>query len=144
MNEISLREMTESDCREVSVLLDELGLPAGEDEVLRRFKSLKKRASGGQIVTALSGGKVIGLCAVDFTSVIHRSSEVGRIITLVVLRDYRKLGVGQRLVAHIEKIIASKGANRIEVTSAEERRQAHNFYESLGYLKEGFRFAKYL
>lgn len=144
MSEINLREMTEKDCAQVCNLLDELGHPADEEEVLQRFKRLKRNGSGSQIVAVSTDGEVIGLCAVSFAPVIHRQLDVGRITTLIVSRLYRKLGIGQKLVVHAEKIMTSNGSRRIEVASANERQQAHNFYESLGYLREGIRFTKTL
>jgi ribosomal protein S18 acetylase RimI-like enzyme len=68
----------------------------------------------------------------------------GKIIALVVSRKYRQSGVGRALIAVAEKDFATRNVSRVTLTTRFEREGAHQFYETLGYLRTGFRFGKNL
>jgi GNAT superfamily N-acetyltransferase len=63
---------------------------------------------------------------------------------LVVREPSRGQGIGHRLVAAAEEIARGRGCRRIEVTSAEHRTDAHDFYRHLGYAETSRRFIKHI
>jgi ribosomal protein S18 acetylase RimI-like enzyme len=81
-------------------------------------------------------------------TVTHMSYEhndpSGKIIALVVSKKQRRSGVGRALIATAEKDFAERNVTRVALTTRFEREDAHQFYESLGYSRSGFRFAKSL
>ena len=69
----------------------------------------------------------------------HRS---GRILALVTLSDMRRRGIGRALIATAEKDFTQRGIMRIALNTRLAREDAHEFYESLGYERNGFRFTE--
>ena len=61
---------------------------------------------------------------------------------MVVGAEARGSGVGTALVRHVEEFARSRECERIEVTSAERRADAHRFYLARGYEFQGRRFIK--
>jgi ribosomal protein S18 acetylase RimI-like enzyme len=68
----------------------------------------------------------------------------GRILALVVSSKARRSGIGRQLIATAEDDFARRKIRRIAVDTRFEREQAHQFYEALGYGRNGFRFVKNL
>ncbi|HYV66355.1 MAG TPA: GNAT family N-acetyltransferase, partial [Myxococcales bacterium] len=56
--------------------------------------------------------------------------------------ELRGTGVGRDLVAVAEAFARDCGCERLELTSAAHRREAHRFYEKLGYSPRPVRFTK--
>ena len=65
---------------------------------------------------------------------------------LVVDREYRKQGIGRRLLVRAEEWAAQHGCSVVRLTSNVKRIDAHAFYERVGYtnLKTQYSFAKSL
>jgi len=68
----------------------------------------------------------------------------GRILALVVAKHARRSGVARQLITAAEQDFAQRNITRIAVNTRFERKDAHAFYESLGYTRSGFRFVKNL
>ena len=68
----------------------------------------------------------------------------GRIVALVVSKNTRGRGIGRRLIAAAENDFAQRDIRRVAVNTRFERKEAHEFYERLGYKRNGFRFVKNL
>jgi GNAT superfamily N-acetyltransferase len=79
---------------------------------------------------------------------VHHSFEhndlSGRILALVVASGARCGGIGRQLIAAAEDDFARRNIGRIALDTRFEREQAHQFYEALGYRRNGFRFVKSL
>jgi GNAT superfamily N-acetyltransferase len=56
----------------------------------------------------------------------------------------RGRGVGEALIAAAENDLAKKNIRRLAVYTHFRRARAHEFYERLGYTKNGFRLIKEL
>jgi GNAT superfamily N-acetyltransferase len=63
---------------------------------------------------------------------------------MVVADGCRSRGIGGTLLASAEAIARDAGCERIEVTSADARTRAHDFYRRLGYVERPRRFIRYL
>jgi GNAT superfamily N-acetyltransferase len=87
---------------------------------------------------------LLGLVAVHICPFFERAGSWGRIVALVVSDQARSHGVGRRLVTAAESFAASRGCVRMEVTSADGRRDAHEFYRRRGYLDQAGRSSRFL
>jgi ribosomal protein S18 acetylase RimI-like enzyme len=67
-----------------------------------------------------------------------------RILALVVEAQARGRGVGRALIQAAEDDLAARNMMRLSVDTRLTRKEAHLFYERLGYEKNGFRFVKTL
>jgi ribosomal protein S18 acetylase RimI-like enzyme len=54
----------------------------------------------------------------------------------------RRHGIGRALIATAEKDFAQRGITRVALNTRLAREDAHKFYESLDYERNGFRFTK--
>jgi ribosomal protein S18 acetylase RimI-like enzyme len=68
----------------------------------------------------------------------------GRILALVTLPSARRRGIGRALIVSAENDFAQKGVTRVSLDTRLTRKDAHHFYESFGYERNGWRFAKQL
>ncbi len=68
----------------------------------------------------------------------------GRILTLVIFNRARRRGIGRALIVAAEKDFAQRGVRRVAVDTRLTRKDAHKFYEALGYERNGWRFMKQL
>lgn len=93
---------------------------------------------------AEAGGELLGLVAVHICPFFERPGSWGRIVALVVAEQARGRGVGGQLVARAELFAASRGCVRMEVTSADRRQDAHEFYRRRGYLDQTGRSSRFL
>jgi GNAT superfamily N-acetyltransferase len=60
----------------------------------------------------------------------------------VVSRDFYNRGVGKALVDAAEKWLRERGAERMNLTSALRRKEAHEFYKHIGFTHTGVRLTK--
>jgi ribosomal protein S18 acetylase RimI-like enzyme len=56
----------------------------------------------------------------------------------------RRHGIGRALIETAEKDFAQRGIQRIALNTRLAREDAHKFYQSLGYERNGWRFVKQL
>jgi GNAT superfamily N-acetyltransferase len=89
-------------------------------------------------------GEVVGLATAYVQPRIHRDADFARIASLIVDEAWRDRGVGRRLVETIEVWAREHGCDVVEVTSGNQRSDAHRFYEGLGYAEKRKRFVKSL
>ena len=135
-----IRDATLDDAPALVSLLEELGYPTTADVLAERMRAFA--AAGERALVAAVDGEVLGLITLHATPVLHRPTAVGRLTTLVVAARARGTGVGRALVAAAEQLLAERGCALVEVTSNRKRRDAHAFYEHLGYCETSLRFYK--
>jgi ribosomal protein S18 acetylase RimI-like enzyme len=63
---------------------------------------------------------------------------------MVTLDAARRRGIGRALMEVAEENFAHRGIRRITLDTRLTREDAHKFYESLGYERNGWRFVKQL
>jgi GNAT superfamily N-acetyltransferase len=129
------------DAPAVSRLLGELGHPASEPDVRARLDELARREEHVVLVAEDADG-VVALASGFVSVLLHRPGLTGRISVMVVGERARGRGLGSGLLAAIEEALAARGARRFELTSNVRRADAHRFYETRGYARQGFRFEK--
>lgn len=139
---VLLRPPEARDADRLARLLAALGHPAEPADVAHRLVELAERDPGGFRAVAEADGVPVGFVAAHLTPMLHRPRPVGRVTTLVVDEEARGSGVGSFLLAAAESWCRERGANRIELTSGEERADAHRFYQGRGWRREGTRFVR--
>jgi ribosomal protein S18 acetylase RimI-like enzyme len=121
----------------------ELGYETTSAEMRRRLKSILNDAPYRTFVADI-GDQVCGMIG-TLTHASHEHNDLsGKIIALVVSKKQRRSGIGRALIAAAEKDFARRNVTRVTLTTRFERKAAHQFYETRGYSKTGFRFAKNL
>lgn len=81
--------------------------------------------------------RIIGFCIS-----IHRGAE-GHIITMDVLKEWRRHGVGSALLAEIEKRLAKAGVSHVELETATDNPAGIAFWRKQGYRPSGVKRGYY-
>jgi ribosomal protein S18 acetylase RimI-like enzyme len=121
----------------------ELGYETASAEMRQRLKSILSDA-GFRTFVAEIDDQVCGVIG-TLTHASHEHNDPsGKIIALVVSKKQRRSGIGRALIAAAERDFARRSVTRVTLTTRFERKDAHQFYEALGYSRTGLRFAKNL
>jgi GNAT superfamily N-acetyltransferase len=138
---IVIRDASDADAPALAGLLAQLGYATEAQDIPARMAAM--RAEPGQhVLVATQAEQVVGLATVLVRHVILNDAPFARLAALVVAEDRRGRGIGRALVAHAEDVARRAGCNIIEVTSATQRGEAHQFYRRLGYAERPTRFTK--
>lgn len=131
-----IRTADSADASAVTELLDQLGyLQDGRQETATRIQAWADDPSSVAYV-AEESGDLLGVIAVHVCPFFERDGAWGRITALVVSDRARGHGVGSQLVAAAEFFAVRHGCVRMEVTSADRRHDAHEFYRRRGYVDQ--------
>lgn len=129
---IVVREMTLTDTAAVADLTTQLGYPAGESDIRRRYAGIHDRRDGCVFVAESGQGVVLGWIHVQ-TSYLLENDVRAEIAGLVVTEQARGTGIGRRLVEAAEAWARQHNLDTMAVRSNQIRTAAHAFYKRLGY-----------
>ncbi|WP_239134329.1 GNAT family N-acetyltransferase [Rugosimonospora africana] len=141
---MQIRLARTTDAAAINELLHQLGYPqVGAATTAIRIKTWGDDLSSAAYV-ADADGDILGLVAVHVCPFFERTGSWGRIVALIVDDQARGEGVGGQLVTAAESFATSRGCVRMEVTSGDHRRGAHEFYRRRGYLDQAGRSSRFL
>jgi GNAT superfamily N-acetyltransferase len=140
---LEIRRVEAADAESVASLLAQLGYPASVDEVERRLERLLASEADVQLV-AVTDGEVVGLVGLQVGLALEYDEPVGKLSELVIEEGHRGRGVGRALVAAVEREARRRGCCLLYLTTAARRKDAHAFYERIGFEETGKRFVKTL
>ncbi len=137
--EVAVRPAIESDAPSIARLLAEGSrTPAAEDpSTPQRYveATARIRATGGDVLVAEYDGEVAGVCQVLLLQHLqHAGGKVAEVESVHVDDDYRRHGVGAALLEAAVAWAAANGCYRVQLTSHEDRGDAHRFYAALGFV----------
>ncbi|MFN2637650.1 MAG: GNAT family N-acetyltransferase [Gemmatimonadaceae bacterium] len=144
MDALSIRPAADSDATAIGRLVGQLGYPGSPNQITPRLKDLLAHPPAIAVVAETPNGTVVGVATAHIFFSLHKSEPIAWLTSLVVEDDARGTGVGSTLLAYAERWAVQNGANRLTLTSAHHRRQAHQFYERRGYEMNGVRLSKQL
>lgn len=140
---LTIRSPEAGDMEALADLMTQLGYETRTSEMEMRMETILANNSYSTFV-AVSEGKVCGMIGTYTCYTYEHNNPSARILALVVSEKMRGRGVGEALMAAAEKDLAQKNIRRIAVNTHFDRTRAHEFYEKLGYAKNGFRLVKEL
>lgn len=141
--DLRIRDATLSDATALARLMSELGYETTPEEMKSRFQSILENSAYKTLVAEIDG-EICGMIGTLVQPGYEHNDPSGRIAALVVSARKRRCGIGRALIAAAEKDFAAKGVKRIALTTQLARKEAHQFYEMLGYERNGWRFVKKL
>ena len=132
---ITIKPITTSDLELYAILCDEL---FGSKTILTKLEVvLTKIISnpdyilvGAKDETGKLVGSVMGITCLD---TVGECRPFMVLENLIVRENCRRLGIGKKLVEYIEEQAREKSCYFIMLMSLIKRKEAHQFYESLGY-----------
>jgi len=132
-----------NDAAELAVLMCELGYETKRAEMETRLELILSNPAYKTFV-AIMDGCLCGMIGTFTYPSYEHNDPGGRILALVTSSAARRRGIGRALVATAEKDFAQRGVSRVALDTQLTREDAHKFYESLGYERNGWRFVKQL
>jgi GNAT superfamily N-acetyltransferase len=122
-----------TDAAAVNGLLHQLGYPQDDTATTATRIQTWGDDPASAAYVADADGDLLGLVAVHICPFFERTGSWGRIVALIVTGHARGQSVGGQLVTAAELFATSRGCVRMEVTSADRRQDAHEFYRRCGY-----------
>jgi ribosomal protein S18 acetylase RimI-like enzyme len=138
-----IRPATIEDARGVGRLLETLGYPCDDTDAGKRIQALADDDNQRLLVADVHGG-LFGLVAYDLMYYLPLGVLTCRITALAIAEAAQRQGLGRALLREAESRARGAGAARIELTTAKQRLQAHDFYRACGYEEISLRFMKRL
>ena len=129
---VTIRQMRPEDVAAVAKLTTQLGYPATEDEIRRRYALIKDRWDACLFVAQHAGSVVVGWVHVQALYMLEADARA-EIFGLVVAETARGTGVGRRLIEAAEEWALMRGLGVMGLRSNSLRTEAHGFYQHLGY-----------
>ena len=124
--------MLPGDAAAIADLTTQLGYPATEADIRKRFDLIKERWDARLLVASQPSMPILGWIHVQATYLLEVDPRT-EIWGLVVAESARGLGVGRALVEAAEAWAVTLGFTAMAVNSNALRVQAKGFYEHLGY-----------
>lgn len=144
INDIIIRQAKIEDYKDIcKICCDDLGYNCSEELVKERLKGLDK--NNERVLVAVYNGKVVGYLHAQIYKTLY-FEELINFLGLAVSKEYRNKKAGTKLVNEIENWAKENGIKKVRVNSGFSRKEAHEFYRSLGYNneKKQIRFLKSL
>lgn len=142
---MNVRDATLNDVPSLVPLMEELGYPTSVDTFQSRFNLIITNPCYHTLVAELDG-RVVGMAGLH-TGLFYEYDGINvRIVAFVVNSNYRRKGVGKKLIQEAESWARKQGAISIGLNSGNrpERKDAHQFYLSMGYEAKSIGFGKRL
>ncbi len=130
-NSIVVRPATAGDAERVAPLSTQLGYPASETEMERRIRRTQQDRDQALFV-AEADGVVAGWIQVFVRVLLMHDSEA-EVGGLVIEDNCRRRGIGRLLMQKAEQWAHEKGCKTVYLRTNVIRKEAHVFYEKLGY-----------
>lgn len=146
VEQFKIRQAEIKDAERITLLCDEqLGFPVTNKQVEQRLAKIQNNNSHIVYVATLANEYVIGWAHAHISALIVRQTSA-IIWGLVVDKNYRHNGIGRCLMQQIEQWAFLAGCENVLLTSNIKRKEAHLFYDKIGYtnIKQSFTFQKKL
>jgi GNAT superfamily N-acetyltransferase len=136
-----VRPVADADLPAVARLMGELGYPATPGQVRDRLARVAEDEDYAAYVAEVDG-EVAGFLGMMRGWTYEHERPYARILTLVVDQAVRRRGVGARLVEFADEWARERGAYVLMLNTNVRREEAHLFYESMGFSRTGYRYAR--
>lgn len=134
INDIIIRQAKIEDYKDIcKICCDDLGYNCSEELVKERLEGLDK--NNERVLVAVYNSEVVGYLHAQIYKTLY-FEELINFLGLAVSKEYRNKKVGTRLVNEIENWAKENGIKKVRVSSGFSRKEAHEFFRSLGYNNE--------
>ena len=137
---MEIRELTEKDLPSLLELYVQLA-ESNKDTDPEQAKSVWINEIKGnkniKYFGAVENGKVVSTCyCVIIPNLTHFSQPVCFVENVVTDKDFRKQGLGKKVINKAVETAKANGCYKVILMSGIARKEAHQFYESLGFVSE--------
>ena len=140
-----IRKISQRDVQAAAAIWREvLDVWNATDENVAETCSIMEQDDRYVTFVAEADGKIVGLAAAVKALAIGHPGGYVKMNGIGVLPEYRHLGIGKKLMEHVERFAMEQGAPYVGLASGINRAEAHAFYEHIGYRKTSYWFRKNL
>jgi GNAT superfamily N-acetyltransferase len=111
------------------------------EEIKEIFYRLLKNPDT-KVILAENDGHIIALIDLTFRETLFYRGWAMIIEDLIVDENYRRRGIGSKLVRLAEEIAQQRDCHNIELNSDLYRKETHYFWEEIGYERKAYQFRK--
>ena len=142
MADVSIREATEKDLREILAIYAELDNGQVLDVSAARsiFERIQRYPNYAIYIAELEGQAVGTFALLIMDNLAHMGTSSGVVEDVVVRSRWRGRGVGKAMMRHAMTVCREEGCYKLTLSSNLAREAAHRFYESLGFERHGYSF----
>ncbi len=137
---MEIRELTENDIPsllELYIQLAENNKEVKLEEAKRIWANDIKGNKNIKYFGAVENGKVVSTCyCVIIPNLTHYSQPVCFVENVVTDKDFRKQGLGKKVIDKAVETAKAHGCYKIILMSGIARKEAHQFYENLGFTSQ--------
>ena len=131
--EVSIRQISKEDASAISILCSQLGYVLSIEQILENISAVLENKFHDAFV-AVHKDKIVGWTGVAQAFQIE-SPSFCEVRGLVVDEQYRKQGIGKRLIEKAKQWGQEKRNNKLRLRCNIKRVEAHLFYQHLGLKK---------
>ncbi len=141
MEKMSVRKANISDLPTVISLISDDQLGSAREEIKhplplfyrQAFERIKKE-NGNDIYVALLGSEIVGCMQLTFISGLSRKGMTRlQIESVRVASEFRSKSIGRQMMKYAIDLAKSSGCGLVQLTTDQTRKDAHRFYEKLGF-----------
>ena len=142
-SKIITRQATMHDVAALTSLMNQLGYPTTVEEMQIRFENISLHEDYRTFV-AVYNENIAGMIGFVKNIFYEKNGSYIRIVAMVVDKLYRKKGIGTQLMQRAENWALELNINTMILNSGnrEERKEAHFFYQKLGFEQKSIGFVK--
>ena len=130
--ELILRDAMVSDAQALAKLnREEMGYDFPVEETGKKLQASLENPEK-KILVAEIQGRVVGYVHLESYDVLY-APHMKNVMGIAVAREFRRQGVGKALLTAGEAWARETGAVAVRLVSGDARKDAHAFYQSLGY-----------
>lgn len=134
---ITIREITKADLNDLCRLYEELmDQPTNYEKMVEIYEAMQANGNYhvlGAFKDGVLAGSVMGIVCQDLVGECRPFMVIENV---VVSNRFRRLGIGKQLMMNIEAIAREKNCSYVIFVSGGQRKEAHAFYEKLGFKDE--------
>lgn len=142
--EVELRKAEEQDLPCILPLYAQLGQDNGRILPLEQARIIlahMRAYPDYQLNVAVVRGEIVGVFALlVMDNLGHLGAPSGVVEDVVVREDWRRRGIGRKMLDFALNYCKSRGCYKVALSSNLQREEAHRFYERLGFTKHGYSF----
>lgn len=144
-HQVKIRPAESKDAERIATLCEQLGYSATQQQIEQRLAHIQYNEAHIVYVATLANGSVVGWGHAHSCDLLINPKQA-LLFGLVVDESYRHSGIGKLLMQHIEQWASLLGCQGVIIRSNIKRKEAHRFYEKIGYtnIKQSVAFYKEL
>lgn len=141
---LTIRQAKKEDLPAVLSLFSQPGVDDGEVlsvEAAERIFDKMQSYPNYNLYVAVRNNSIIGSFALlIIDNLAHMGASSGIVEDVMVSTSHQGQGVGREMMKYAQDISREAGCYKLVVSSNKKRKEAHNFYETIGFKKHGYSF----